>query len=274
MKKCIEHLTHENNPNPKKRKVVPEEDSSSSDDDDVGGGLNYTTFCGLREQEYQKDKKDDEDQRERFAQMPKTDLIGLFFDDKLKYHRPPIHFDPELGTLISCSAKPSKKKREKFQKTVFGYCRECNEKVNGGLQAMKEHILSCPKLNDFKDNDICQDVVMRFKIYQKYADNWNKIYESDEDFMDNEVDNKHMDVPMYRVFKPSDVGKQFCYTYDFGSSTYLELELMSLSNETRNTIKLEYWQGITLPSTSVVSAREMPSGWRQLSLTCIVTHAK
>lgn len=175
MKKCIEHLTHENNPNPKKRKVVPEEDSSSSDDDDVGGGLNYTTFCGLREQEYQKDKKDDEDQRERFAQMPKTDLIGLFFDDKLKYHRPPIHFDPELGTLISCSAKPSKKKREKFQKTVFGYCRECNEKVNGGLQAMKEHILSCPKLNDFKDNDICQDVVMRFKIYQKYADNWNKM---------------------------------------------------------------------------------------------------
>ncbi|KAG2386736.1 hypothetical protein C9374_002480 [Naegleria lovaniensis] len=263
MDKRNSHPIHDSNPTATKK-------LKKQQNDEVGSFLqDYETFMNSREQERQKDKLEDEQQMIQFAGLPKTELIGLFFDEKLKYQRPPYPVDPVFGSMSSHTTKPSHKKRDKFQKTIFGYCRECNEKVNGGLQAMKEHILSCPKLNTFKEGEACKDIVMRFKVYPEYGDMWNKYwlfievpftsnlrelddvirnywveccghlskfdvdtltynsYESDNEFMD-EIDNKTMDIPMYRVFKPSDVGKTFCYTYDFGSSTYLELELISI----------------------------------------------
>ncbi|KAG2381552.1 hypothetical protein C9374_005936 [Naegleria lovaniensis] len=265
MEETIAHLVQASNPTASLRRTDEEDQSQAMHWD-------FRQWEDMRQQAIEKDKNDDQEQLQQFSKMHKRDLIELFFEEKLK-HRTPVQLHM-ISSLKQRAPYKSQKKREKFQKTIFGYCRECHEKVNGGLQAMKEHILTCEKLNDFKEGDVCEDAVLRFKIYPRYGDTWNKYWlfvevpftnylkaldgilrdywveccEHSSSFeIDNytyyswdenegffrlqnilEFDQKTMSLPMYRVFKPSDVGKLFCYTYDRGSPTELEIELISI----------------------------------------------
>ncbi|KAG2373357.1 hypothetical protein C9374_012223 [Naegleria lovaniensis] len=198
---------------------------------------------------------------EDLSSLPKDQLIDLFWNSKLKRQKK-LLFPPQ---------KEQSKKRDKFQTTFYGYCRGCNEKVNGGLQSMKDHILTCTRLNSFSTNKPCEDVIMRFRVCPKYANDWNKMWlfvEMSFDskmteldtllrkywceccghlsqfriegttysqpvmnafpFMLSHFSDKPLDSPMYRIFDRHDVGKIFSYEYDMGTTTTLELELISI----------------------------------------------